>query len=147
MIVVLARHFDNARGGRTSAPIAALREFPPRPSRRIINETIPLFYIGRSRNGFWVAREENSQIGGRFFLRRSALRFASRNGGPAGTMLLTRRFELDGANDGNPLAGAADAVVGAAVRLAKKFAALIVTAFAAARRFLMRPVVVEGEQS
>lgn len=149
MIVVLAKHFDIAQGGRTSAAIAEPREFPPRPGRRIINETIPLFYIGRSKNGLWVAREENNRIGGLFFLRRSALHFAARNAGAAGraTMLLTQRFELDRANDGNPLAGAADAAMRATVRLAKKFAALIVTAFAAARKFLTRRVVVEGEQS
>jgi hypothetical protein len=96
-----------------------------------------------------VAREENNRIGGLFFLRRSALHFAARNAGAAGraTMLLTQRFELDRANDGNPLAGAADAAMRATVRLAKKFAALIVTAFAAARKFLTRPVVVEREQS
>jgi hypothetical protein len=124
MIVGLAERFDAARSGRTPAPIAALRKFPPRPGRRVFNETIPLFYIGRSKNGFWMAREEKSGIGGLFFLRRSALRFAARNSGPAGraTMLLTQRFELDRANDGNPLAGAVDAVVRAAARLARRFA-------------------------
>ena len=149
MIVRVAGRFDAVRCGRTSAPIAEVRKFPPRPGRRVFNEAIPLFYIGRSKNGFWVAREEKSRIGGLFFLRRSALRFAARDSGRAGraTMLLTQRFELDRANDGNPLAGAADAAMRATVRLAKKFAALIVTAFAAARKFLTRPVVVEREQS
>ena len=124
MNVRLARHFDIAHGGRAPAPIAALRGFLSRPGRRVFNEAIPLFYIGRSRNGFWVAREEKSQVGGLFFLRCSALRFAARNGGPAGraTMLLTQRFELDRDNDGNPLAGAVDAAVRAAARLARRFA-------------------------
>jgi hypothetical protein len=149
MIVRVAGRFDAARCGRTSAPIAELREFPPRPDRRVFNEAIPLFHIGRSRNGFWVAREEKSRIGGLFFLRRSALRFAARNSGPAGraTMLLTQRFELDLANDGNLLAGAVDSAVRVAARLARRFAASIVTALAAGRKFLMRRVVVEGERS
>jgi hypothetical protein len=149
MIVRVAGRFDIARCGRTSAPIAESREFPPRPDRHVFSETIPLFYIGRSKNGLWVAREEKSRIGGLFFLKRSALRFAATNSGPAGraTMLLAQRFELDRANDGNPLAGAVDAVLRVAARLAMRFAALIVTALAAGRKFLTRPVMVEGEQS
>jgi hypothetical protein len=149
MIVRVAGRFHTARCGRTSAPFAELREFPPRPDRRVFNETIPLFYIGRSKNGFWVVREEKNRIGGLFFLRRSALRFAARNSGRAGraTMLLTQRFELDRANDGNPLAGALDAAVRAAARLARRFAALIAIALAAGRKFLTLPVMVEGEGS
>lgn len=71
----------------------------------IVNETIPAFFIGRNKEGFWVARDVNGQIGGVFLLENSALSFARRNGGAAGcaTICLSERFELDIENRGNPL--------------------------------------------
>jgi hypothetical protein len=71
----------------------------------IVNETIPAFFVGRNKEGFWVARDVNGQIGGIFLLENSALSFARRNGGAAGcaTICLSERFELDIENRGNPL--------------------------------------------
>ena len=71
----------------------------------IVNETIPAFFIGRNKEGFWVARDVNGQIGGIFLLENSALSFARRNSGAAGcaTIYLSERFELDLENRGNPL--------------------------------------------
>ncbi len=33
------------------------RRLPRRPDGSVISEAIPLFYIGRNKNGLWVARE------------------------------------------------------------------------------------------
>jgi hypothetical protein len=71
----------------------------------IVNETIPAFYIGRNRVGFWVARDVKGRIGGLFLLKNSALSFARRHSWPAGcaTIFPSARFELDLENEGNPL--------------------------------------------
>jgi hypothetical protein len=70
----------------------------------IVNEAIPAFFIGRNKEGFWVARDANGQIGGIFLLRNSAVSFARKNSRPAGcaTIFPYERFELDLENNGNP---------------------------------------------
>lgn len=71
----------------------------------IVNEAIPAFFIGRNKEGFWVARDARGRLGGIFLLQNSALTFARRNSRPAGcaTIFLSERFELDLENNGNPL--------------------------------------------
>ena len=72
----------------------------------IINETIPAFFIGRNKEGFWIARDVNGQIGGIFLLENSAVSFARMHSRPAGcaTIYPSERFELDLENEGNPFA-------------------------------------------
>lgn len=72
----------------------------------IINDSIPAFFIGRNMEGFWIARDAKGQIGGIFLIESSALSFARRNNGSAGsaTIFLSDRIELDLENRGNPLA-------------------------------------------
>jgi hypothetical protein len=80
-------------------------KLPPRPDPGILSEVIPLFFIGRNEDGFWVAREAAGRAGGIFLRKQSALRFANRITQPGGcaTMLLSEHFELDVENKGNPL--------------------------------------------
>jgi hypothetical protein len=87
---------------------------PNRPDAHVINRVIPLFFIGRNKNGFWLAREAGGRIGGMFLLRRSALRFAQEASAPNGcaTMFLPKSFELDTWNCGNPLVGWFNAALG-----------------------------------
>jgi hypothetical protein len=87
---------------------------PSRPDARIFNRVIPLFFIGRNKNGFWIAREARGRAGGMFLLRRSALRFAQLASAPHGcaTMFLAKTFELDTRNAGNPVVGWLDAALG-----------------------------------
>ncbi len=94
-----------------AAPDAATK-FPRRPDARVLSETIPLFFIGRNKNGLWVAREAEGRTGGVFLLKRSALRFVKKNSVLVGcaTMFLAERFELDVENQGNPLVTWLDAV-------------------------------------
>jgi hypothetical protein len=70
----------------------------------IVSEGIPAFFIGRNKEGFWIARDAKGQIGGIFLLENSAVSFARRNSRPAGgaTIFPSDRFELDLENQGNP---------------------------------------------
>lgn len=101
------------RGGRARLRDAGSGAFPPRPDAKLLSEAIPLFFIGRNRNGIWFAREAAGRIGGLFLFRRSALRFAAREGAAAGcaTMLLNERVELDAENGGGRFAGAVNALM------------------------------------
>jgi hypothetical protein len=71
----------------------------------IVSEAIPQFFIGRNKEGFWVARDAKGKSGGLFLFENSALSFARRNSLPAGcaTIHPSERFELDLENAGNPL--------------------------------------------
>jgi hypothetical protein len=93
----------------------------------IVNETIPAFFIGRNKEGFWVARDVNGQIGGIFLLEHSALSFAKRNSEPAGcaTIFPSERFELDLENRGNPLASYLAPLMHLATRTWQQVATLI----------------------
>lgn len=71
----------------------------------VVNETIPAFFIGRNKQGFWIARDVNGRIGGIFLFESSAVSFARTNSGAAGcaTVYLSEPFELDLENRGNTL--------------------------------------------
>jgi hypothetical protein len=105
------RHSSPTLFGATVGEPAIL---PNRPDARVLNRVIPLFFIGRNKNGFWLAREAGGQTGGMFLLRRSAVRFAQEASAPHGcaTMLLVKTFELDTWNHGNPLVGWLNAALG-----------------------------------
>jgi hypothetical protein len=76
-----------------------------RPGPDVLSEAIPVVFIGRNRDGFWVARDADGKFGGLFWRKGSALHFAKTNAGPAGCAALfpQARFELDLENGGNPL--------------------------------------------
>jgi hypothetical protein len=92
---------------------SAAMQFPKRPDLTVLSETIPLFYIGRNRFGFWVARESEGRSGGVFLCQRSALRFARSRSRPVGcaTMFLNETFELDVENQGSHLVEPLSAVM------------------------------------
>jgi len=93
----------------------------------IINETIPAFFIGRNKEGFWVARDVNGRIGGIFLLENSALSFAKRNSEPAGcaTIFPSEGFELDLENSGNPFVVQLGSWMRVAVHLRQRMVNLI----------------------
>ena len=70
----------------------------------ILNSSIPAFFIGRNKDGFWLARDVKGKVGGMFLFESSALAFARRNSWPSGcaTISPSERFELDVENRGNP---------------------------------------------
>jgi len=71
----------------------------------VLNASIPTFFIGKDRDGFWLVRDVNGRIGGIFLLESSALAFARRQSRPSGcaTIFQSEPFELDLENQGNPL--------------------------------------------
>ena len=91
----------------------AIANFPRRPDADVLSRSILLFFIGRNRNGLWVAREAEGRTGGAFLLKQSALRFAQRKRAPVGcaTMFLAEPIDLDLENLGNPLARWLDAAL------------------------------------
>jgi hypothetical protein len=93
----------------------------------IVNETIPAFFIGRNRQGLWVARDVNGRIGGIFLFESSAVSFARAKSGAAGcaTVYLSEPFELDLENSGNSLAVQLASVIRLARRPRARIAVLI----------------------
>jgi hypothetical protein len=93
----------------------------------VVNASIPAFFIGRNKEGFWIARDARGQIGGIFLLENSALSFARRNSRPAGcaTIFPSERFELDLENKGNPLAPRLGSLIHLAMRFRARMAACI----------------------
>jgi hypothetical protein len=89
----------------------------------VVSEAIPAFFIGRNKEGFWVARDVKGRIGGIFLLENSALSFAKSQSQPGGcaTIFPSHRFELDLENSGNPLA----LQLGSLMRLRRRVAAFI----------------------
>jgi hypothetical protein len=65
-------------------PAASLKV--TRPDSAILNEAIPVFAIGRSNNGLWIAHDCDS----------AAVRFAKRSGGACALMFERDGLELDG---------------------------------------------------
>ncbi len=75
-----------------------------RPGPEDLSEAIPVFFIGRNRDGLWVARDADGKSGGLFWSKEGAIRFAKQNAWPAvcGTVIVSDRLELDIENGGNP---------------------------------------------
>jgi hypothetical protein len=82
---------------RSHAAPRAVVNFPHRPDASIINESIPLFYIGQNKKGRWVVRESEGRSGGLFLFKQWAVRFARRQSEPFGCaiMFLAEPIELD----------------------------------------------------
>ena len=92
---------------RKDVPKSRRDDLLKRPDSSVLNEAIPVFFIGRNPDGLWIARNADGSSGGLFLFKRSALRFA-RNTPllfPPATMMVSKRFELDIANQGNRYAG------------------------------------------
>jgi hypothetical protein len=107
-----------SRDRRQPATGGTVPKFPGRPDPSILSKSIPLFFVGRNRNGLWIAREAEGRTGGVFLFKRSALRFAHENSVPMGgaTMFLAKSFELDVENRGNPSVAWLDAALSAVNR-------------------------------
>ena len=96
-------HARSSGGKREPSIVSA--QLPTRPDATVLSDSIPLFFIGRNQNGFWVAREAAGRCGGLFLFKSSAARFARRNGlaGGGATMLVEHSIELDLPNQGSRL--------------------------------------------
>ena len=122
---------------------------PPRPDATVLSASIPLFFIGRNRNGFWVAREAEGSRGGLFLLKRSALRFARRTSERPGvaTMLVAQPLELDVQNQGSRLVVPVAAAMDIAARRAPTLAAFVRMAVAEWRSLVAQLLSVFGKRA
>jgi hypothetical protein len=97
-----------------------------RPGPEVLSETIPVVFVGRNRDGFWVVRDAEARFGGLFWRQQAALDFAKASASPGGyaTVFPQARFELDMENHGNSLIGG----IGAARRLLTRRAQRLIAA-------------------
>ena len=111
---------------RTDDLPTSAAHFPPLDPE-IISKAIPAFFIGRNKDGLWVARDADGKLGGIFLLEDSALMFARKNSKPAGcaTIFPSEGFELDLENSGNPLAACLGMVMRLAMRVQQRLTGLI----------------------
>ena len=86
MMHVSPENFDGAS--------RAAAKLPGRPDASVLNELIPLFFIGRNKNGLWVVREAGGQTGGMFLFQRirAAVRRAAQLAGRMRDDVLVREF-------------------------------------------------------
>ncbi len=84
----------------------AIASWPQWPEPSVLSNSIPLFFISRDSDGFWIACEADFRIGGIFLSQHSALRFAQRCSEPTrcATMILSEPFNLAIKNSGNRFA-------------------------------------------
>ena len=110
-----------------AAPPAATTRLPRRPDPSVLSEAIPVFFIGKNKDGFWVAREAEGRTGGIFLFKNAALRFAnsSTESIQCATMLLSECIELDIENEGNPLITHLGATKRVVTRIALRAIALL----------------------
>jgi hypothetical protein len=109
-----------------------------RPGPEVVHESIPVFFIGRNRDGLWVARDAEGKLGGIFWRKKSALRFAHRSAWPTGCAAVfpQARFELDIENAGNPVVAQLGPLKRLAMRPRQRTAAFIGKMTQAAKRRL-----------
>src|SRR5262249_29784904 len=100
---------------------------PRRPNRTYFSDSIPLFFIGCNRSGFWVARESEGRSGGVFLFRQTAARFSRKKSSPPGCaiMLVEGPIELDLPNQGNRLVEPIGTIIDVIRRRAPFVASLI----------------------
>jgi hypothetical protein len=128
-------HFDSC-----PERLADVTSLPRRPDASVLNETIPLYFVGKNKSGFWVARDTQGRRGGIFLFKRSALNFARKRSDSAGcaTMLLAEPLELDIQNQGSRFVVLLAAAMDFAVRRAPPIVTFAVLAVAGGRRCVWR---------
>jgi hypothetical protein len=110
---------------------------PQRPDPSIVSKAIPLVYVGRNHDGFWVALDVDTRIGGLFLFKSGALRFGHRRrNGILGATMEMAELELPGRNRGNSLVGYLAIAKHAAARLLSKLTGPFGKPLAAARNAL-----------
>ena len=112
---------------QAAAAPAAISEPFPQLDPGCVSDAIPAFFIGRNREGIWVARDAKGRIGGLFLFQAGALAFARSNSAPTGcaTIYPSTTFELDLPNMGNPLVAPLLTLKHLATRAGQRLAALI----------------------
>jgi hypothetical protein len=122
-------------------------QLPPRPDRSVLSDSIPLFFVGPSQSGFWVARESEGRSGGIFLFRRSAARFARKKSSPGGcATMFVEHLELDVPNQGGRVAELIARAMNVTKRRVPLLANFIATAAAEWRKLvsqILPPIAVQ----
>jgi hypothetical protein len=122
-------------------------KLPPRPDRSVLSDSIPLFFVGPSQSGFWVARESEGRSGGIFLFRRSAARFARKKSSPGGcATMFVEHLELDLPNQGSRVAELIARAMNVTKRRVPLLANFIATAAAEWRKLvsqILPPIAVQ----
>jgi hypothetical protein len=128
------------RAGKLRPARDMVYRLPDRPDSAVLSDSIPLFYIGRNAEGYWIAREANGQRGGLFLLKGSAMRFARYQIAPRGgaMMFLNNPLELYVENQGSSLAEAFIAAGDIVRRRVPAFSAFVAAAIAAWSKLVAR---------
>jgi hypothetical protein len=137
----LSEEFTAVRAGADKGdgpPSGSVVKFPSRSELAFLNETIPLFYIGQNRDGFWVVRDADGGSGGVFFFKASAVRFARTKSAPAGCalMFLNAPFEFDRNNEDSQVVAILTAAIGVARRRVPTLVCFVEMALAEWRKLL-----------
>jgi hypothetical protein len=137
MHLAYAGHGQGAAAPRRPVAASTTAQLPRRPDASALSEAIPLFYIGRNKNGLWVVREAEGRSGGLFFLKQSAVHFARRQSEPSGCamMFLDEPIELDVATQGGRMP---ESATEKAARQAPSGVAVIRSVVAAWRKLIAR---------
>jgi hypothetical protein len=138
MRLAFVAHIQGAPPPRHFAVRPTPTPMPRRPDASALSEAIPLFYIGRNKNGLWVAREAEGYIGGIFLTRRSAVRFARESCERTGcaTMFVGEPLELDFRDRGNLFVAESAAARSVAAYRAQALLAAVAAIRGTVRRFL-----------
>jgi hypothetical protein len=117
------RNDDLARTRPGDEPADIATQFQPLDTG-IVSDAIPAFFIGRNKDGFWVARDGKGRIGGLFLFESGALSFARRNSPPIGcaTIYPSGEIELDLRNMGNPIVARLASLKRVAMRVLQRMA-------------------------
>jgi hypothetical protein len=123
---------------RTSIRPDATIKLPRRPDETVLSESIPLFFVGQDKHGFWVAREAQGRSGGLFLFKRSAMRFARSKSSSAGCamMVVAEPLELDLENQGSRFVESVAAAMDVAARRAPALASFVGMAAAEWRKLI-----------
>jgi hypothetical protein len=140
MRLAYAGHGQGAAAPRWPLAGSTTPRLPRRPDASVISEAIPLFYIGRNKNGLWVVREAEGCIGGIFLTRRSAVRFARESCEHTGcaTMFVGEPLELDFEHRGNLFVAERAAARSVAADRAQALLTAVAAMRGAFRRFLAK---------
>ena len=133
-------HGQGAAAPRRPLAGSTTSRLPRRPDASVISEAIPLFYIGRNKNGLWVVREAEGCIGGIFLTRWSAVRFARESCEHTGcaTMFVGEPLELDFEHRGNLFVAERAAARSVAADRAQALLTAVAAMRGAFRRFLAK---------
>jgi hypothetical protein len=105
------------------AVLGRLGPWPNRPDARVLNETIPLFFIARDTNGRWLVSDADTRTGGPFLFKQSAIDFVEDKNACSGyaVMFIDEPLKLDAPTKAGSFTGWAEDILCVVARRAFGF--------------------------